>query len=117
MLAKNGGVFRVTDGLQDEFGEHRVFDTPLAESGIIGTALGMAIYGLRPIAELQFAGFSFVSFNQIASQVTKMRYRSGAVFTAPMVIRAPFGGGVRTPELHSDSVENLLYAHARDQRW
>ena len=104
-VGKNGGVFRVTDGLQEEFGEQRVFDTPLAESGIIGTALGMAIYGLRPIAELQFAGFSFVSFNQIASQVTKMRYRSGAVFTAPMVIRAPFGGGVRTPELHSDSVE------------
>ncbi len=101
----NGGVFRVTDGLQAQFGEDRVVDTPLAESGIIGTALGMAVYGLRPVAELQFAGFSFVSFNQIASQVTKMRYRSGGVFTVPMVIRAPFGGGVRTPELHSDSVE------------
>jgi pyruvate dehydrogenase E1 component beta subunit len=104
-VGKNGGVFRVTEGLQDEFGEQRVFDTPLAESGIIGSALGMAIYGLRPVAELQFAGFGFVSFNQIASQVTKMRYRSGAVFTAPLVIRTPFGGGVRTPELHSDSVE------------
>ena len=104
-VGKNGGVFRVTDGLQAEFGKDRVFDTPLAESGIIGAALGMAIYGLRPVAELQFAGFGFVSFNQFASQVTKIRYRSGAVFTAPMVIRAPFGGGVRTPELHSDSVE------------
>lgn len=107
-VGKNGGVFRVTDGLQEEFGEKRVFDTPLAESAIIGTALGMAIYGLRPVAELQFAGFSFVSFNQIASQVTKMRYRSGGVLTAPLVIRAPFGGGVRTPELHSDSVETYF---------
>lgn len=106
----NGGVFRVTDGLQAEFGEKRVFDTPLAESGIIGTAIGMAIYGLRPIAELQFAGFGFVAFNQIASQATKMRYRSGGVLTVPLVIRAPFGGGVRTPELHSDSVESY-YMH------
>ncbi len=106
----NGGVFRVTDGLQAEFGEKRVFDTPLAESGIIGTALGMAIYGLRPIAELQFGGFGFVAFNQFASQVTKMRYRSGGVLTVPLVIRAPFGGGVRTPELHSDSVE-AYYMH------
>ena len=101
----NGGVFRVTDGLQKRFGEQRVFDTPLAESGIIGTALGMAVYGLRPVAELQFAGFSFVSFNQIASQVSKLRHRSGGVFTVPLVIRAPFGGGVRTPELHGDSIE------------
>lgn len=104
----NGGVFRVTDGLQAHFGEARVFDTPLAESGIIGTALGMAVYGLRPVAELQFAGFSFVAFNQIASQVARMRYRSGGTFTVPLVIRAPFGGGVRTPEMHSDSVEALF---------
>ncbi len=104
-VGKNGGVFRVTDTLQERFGEERVFDTPLAESGIIGTAVGMAAYGLRPVPEIQFAGFTFVAFNQIASQVTRMRYRSGGVFTVPMVIRAPFGGSVRTPELHSDSVE------------
>ena len=104
----NGGVFRVTDGLQARFGEKRVFDTPLAESGIIGTALGMAVYGLRPVAELQFGGFSFVSFNQIGSQVTKFRARSGGVYTVPLVIRAPFGGGVRTPELHSDSIESYF---------
>lgn len=109
-VGKNGGVFRVTDGLQARFGEERVFDTPLAESGIIGTSLGMAMYGLRPIVEIQFAAFSFLSFNQIASQVTRLRYRSGGVFTAPVVIRAPFGGGVRTPEMHSDSVE-ALYMH------
>jgi len=104
-VGKNGGVFRVTDTLQERFGEERVFDTPLAESGIIGTALGMAAYGLRPVPEIQFAGFSLVAFNQIASQVTRLRYRSGGVYTVPMVIRAPFGGNVRTPELHSDSVE------------
>ncbi|MEM7345736.1 MAG: alpha-ketoacid dehydrogenase subunit beta [Chloroflexota bacterium] len=109
-VGKNGGVFRVTEGLQEQFGEDRVFDTPLAESGILGTAIGMAVYGLRPIAELQFAGFGFVSFNQIASQATKMRYRSNGVYTVPLVIRAPFGGGVRTPELHSDSVE-AFYMH------
>ncbi|MEM7114238.1 MAG: alpha-ketoacid dehydrogenase subunit beta [Chloroflexota bacterium] len=109
-VGKNGGVFRVTDGLQEKYGERRVFDTPLAESGIIGTAVGMAVYGLRPVPEIQFAGFSFVSFNQIASQATKIRLRSGGVYTVPMVIRAPFGGGVRTPELHSDSVETY-YMH------
>jgi pyruvate dehydrogenase E1 component beta subunit len=109
-VGKNGGVFRVTDGLQDRFGEERVFDTPLAESGIVGTSLGMAMYGLRPVVEIQFAAFSFLSFNQIASQVSRLRYRSGGVFTAPLVIRAPFGGGVRTPEMHSDSVE-AYYMH------
>ncbi|MFN8475262.1 MAG: alpha-ketoacid dehydrogenase subunit beta [Anaerolineae bacterium] len=109
-VGRNGGVFRVTDGLQERFGERRVFDTPLAESGIIGTAVGMAAYGLRPIAELQFAGFSFVAFNQIGSQATRLRYRSGGVYTVPLVIRAPFGGGVRTPEMHSDNVE-AFYLH------
>lgn len=109
-VGKNGGVFRVTDGLQARFGEARVFDTPLAESGIIGTAIGMALYGLRPVAEIQFAGFSFLSFNQIASQLSRFRYRSGGTMTAPVVIRAPFGGGVRTPELHPDSIE-ALYLH------
>ena len=109
-VGQNGGVFRVTDGLQNRYGERRVFDTPLAESGIIGTAVGMAAYGLRPIAEIQFAGFSFVSFNQIASQASRFRYRSGGVYTVPLVIRAPFGGGVRTPEMHSDNVE-AFYMH------
>lgn len=109
-VGKNGGVFRVTDGLQERFGENRVFDTPLAESGIIGTAVGMAVYGLRPVTEMQFAGFSFVAFNQIASQAARIRYRSGGVFTVPLVIRAPFGGGVKTPEQHSDSVESY-FAH------
>ncbi len=107
-VGQNGGVFRVTDTLQERFGKERVFDTPLAESGIIGTSVGMALYGLRPVVEIQFAAFSFVGFNQIASQVTKMRYRSGGVFTVPLVIRSPFGGGVRTPEMHSDSVESFF---------
>jgi pyruvate dehydrogenase E1 component beta subunit len=109
-VGKNGGVFRVTDTLQERFGEARVFDTPLSESGIVGTAVGMAAYGLHPVVEIQFAGFSYVSFNQIASQVVRLRYRSGGAFSVPLVIRAPFGGGVRTPELHSDSVENLFMA-------
>lgn len=109
-VGKNGGVFRVTDGLQAQFGEERVFDTPLAESGIIGTAVGMALYGLRPIAEIQFAPFTFPAFNQIATQVTRMRYRSGGVFNVPLVIRTPTGGGVRPPEMHSDGVE-AYYMH------
>lgn len=104
----NGGVFRVTDGLQARFGEKRVFDTPLAESAIIGTAVGMAINGLRPIAEIQFLPFTLVSFNQIATQATRMRYRSGGVYTVPLVIRTPFGGGVRPPEMHSDGYEALF---------
>ena len=107
-VGKNGGVFRVTDRLRERFGSDRVYDTPLAESGIIGTAVGMAAYGMRPVVELQFAGFSFLAFNQTASQVSRMRYRSGGVFNAPLVIRAPFGGGVRTPELHADNVEALF---------
>lgn len=107
-IGKNGGVFRVTDGLQARFGENRVFDTPLAESGIIGTALGMAINGMRPIAEIQFAGFMYVSMNQLVSQAARMRFRSAGLYTCPMVIRAPFGGGVRTPEMHSDSLEGIF---------
>lgn len=107
-VGKNGGVFRVTEGLQTRFGEERVFDTPLAESGIIGTAIGMAIYGLHPIAEIQFSGFSFLAFNQIASQATRISTRSGRVYTVPLVIRSVFGGGVRTPEMHSDNIEAFL---------
>lgn len=107
-VGRNGGVFRVTDGLMARFGEKRVIDTPLAESGIVGTSIGMAIYGLRPVAEIQFAGFLYLAMNQIASQASRMRFRSGGVFTVPLVIRAPYGGGVRTPELHSDSLEALF---------
>lgn len=107
-VGRNGGVFRVTDGLLARFGEKRVIDTPLAESGIVGTSIGMAVYGLRPVAEIQFAGFLYLAMNQIASQASRMRFRSGGVFTVPLVIRAPYGGGVRTPELHSDSLEALF---------
>lgn len=107
-IGANGGVFRVTEGLQRKFGVQRVFDTPLAESGIIGTSVGMAVYGLRPIAEIQFAGFLFVCMNQLLSQATRIRFRSGGAYTCPLVVRAPYGGGVRTPELHSDSVEGLF---------
>lgn len=107
-IGANGGVFRVTEHLQKKFGEERVFDTPLAESGIIGTAVGMAVYGLRPIAEIQFAGFLYVCMNQLVSQAARMRYRSAGVFTCPLVVRAPYGGGVRTPEMHSDSLEGVF---------
>ncbi|MFN8455249.1 MAG: alpha-ketoacid dehydrogenase subunit beta [Anaerolineae bacterium] len=110
-VGKNGGVFRVTDELQACFGEKRVFDTPISESGIIGAATGMAMYGLRPVVEIQFAGFAFLAFNQVVSQVSRMRSRSGGVYGVPLVIRAPFGGGVRTPELHSDNVE-AFFMHA-----
>lgn len=107
-VGRNGGVFRVTDNLQTRFGATRVFDTPLAESGIIGTAVGMAVYGLHPIAEIQFAGFLYVSFNQLVSQAARIRQRSGGLYNCPLVVRAPFGGSVRTPELHSDSVEGVF---------
>lgn len=107
-IGKNGGVFRVTDGLQARFGEGRVFDTPLAESGIIGTSVGMAVNGLRPIAEIQFAGFMFVAMNQLVSQAARIRSRSAGMYHCPMVIRAPYGGGVRTPEMHSDSMEGVF---------
>lgn len=107
-IGANGGVFRVTEHLQKNFGELRVFDTPLAESGIMGTAIGMAVYGLRPIAEIQFAGFLYVCMNQLVSQAARMRYRSAGAFTCPLVVRAPYGGGVRTPEMHSDSLEGIF---------
>ena len=107
-IGVNGGVFRVTEHLQRKFGERRVFDTPLSESAIIGSAVGMAVYGLRPVAEIQFAGFLFVCMNQLVSQAARMRFRSGGAFTCPMVVRAPYGGGVRTPELHSDSLEGIF---------
>jgi len=104
----NGGVFRVTEHLQEKFGEQRVFDTPLSESAIIGSAVGMSVYGLKPIAEIQFAGFLFVCMNQLVTQAARMRFRSAGAFTCPMVVRAPYGGGVRTPEMHSDSLEGIF---------
>lgn len=103
-----GGVFRATEGLQKEFGEHRVFDTPLAESGIGGLAVGLAVQGFRPVAEIQFIGFVFETMDQIASQAARMRYRSGGAYTAPIVFRTPFGGGVKAAELHTDSFEGLF---------
>lgn len=109
-VGENGGVFRATDSLIHEFGEKRVMDTPLAESGIIGTAVGMSLNGLRPIAEIQFFGFVYVAMDQIANQAARMRFRSAGRYNVPLVIRSPYGGGVRTPELHSDSLE-ALFSH------
>ena len=107
-IGVNGGVFRVTEQLQQRFGAKRVFDTPLSESGIIGTSVGMAAYGLHPCAEIQFAGFLFVAMNQLVSQAARMRFRSMGAYTCPLVVRAPYGGGVRTPEMHSDSLEGVF---------
>ncbi|GGH74251.1 pyruvate dehydrogenase E1 component beta subunit [Pullulanibacillus pueri] len=107
-VGQNGGVYRITEGLQDEFGEERVFDTPLAESGIGGIALGLAMNGFRPIMEIQFFGFVFEAMDSVVSQLARLRYRSGGKYHAPVVIRSPFGGGVKTPELHADSLEGLF---------
>ena len=107
-IGPNGGVFRVTEHLQEKFGEQRVFDTPLSESAIIGSSIGMAIYGLRPVAEIQFAGFLFLCMSQLVTQAARIRFRSAGAFTCPLVVRAPYGGGVRTPELHSDSLEGVF---------
>lgn len=104
----NGGVFRVTEGLQKEFGEDRVFDTPLAESGIGGLALGLSTQGFRPIMEIQFFGFVFEVMDSIAGQIARHRFRSGDSKFAPVTIRSPFGGGVHTPELHADNLEGLV---------
>ena len=105
-----GGVFRLTEGLQKKYGEERVFDSPLAESAIVGTGLGMAIAGLRPIVELQFDGFTYPAFNQIISNVSRMHNRTRGRLKAPMVIRFPYGGGINAIEHHSESPE-ALYAH------
>jgi pyruvate dehydrogenase E1 component beta subunit len=109
-VGKNGGVFRATEGLYDEFGDERVIDTPLAESGIVGTAIGMAAYGLKPVPEIQFSGFMYPAFDQIVSHAARLRTRSRGRYTCPMVIRAPYGGGIRAPEHHSESKE-AFYAH------
>ncbi len=104
-VGKFGGVFRATQGLHEEFGTDRIFDTPLTESGIIGTAIGMALYGLRPVPEIQFADFIYPAFDQIVSEAAKMRYRSGGQYTCPMVVRTPFGGGIKGGLYHSQSPE------------
>jgi pyruvate dehydrogenase E1 component beta subunit len=103
-----GGVFRATAGLQQEFGAGRVVDTPLAEGGIIGTATGMALYGLRPVAEIQFADFIFPAFDQIVNEVAKYRHRSGGQYTVPLTIRTPYGGGIKGGHYHSQSPEALF---------
>ena len=107
-VGRLGGVFRVTDGLQKDFGEDRVIDTPLAESGIVGTAVGLAIRGFRPVCEIQFDGFVFPAFDQIVSQVAKMHYRSAGHVKLPITIRIPFGGGIGAVEHHSESPESYF---------
>ena len=104
-VGRFGGVFRATSGLAEEFGNTRVVDTPLSEGGIIGTAVGMAIYGMRPVPEIQFADFIFPGFDQIVNEMAKCRYRSGGQFTCPVVIRTPYGGGIRGGHYHSQSPE------------
>jgi len=114
-VGKLGGVFRVTDGLQKDFGEARVIDTPLAESGIVGTAIGLALRGYRPVCEIQFDGFVFPAVNQIVSQLAKMRYRSRGQVSLPVVIRIPCGGGIGAVEHHSESPE-VLFTHTAGLR-
>ena len=106
----DGGVFRVTDGLLEKYGEERVVDTPLAESAIVGASVGMAIAGLRPVAEIQFSGFSYLAFHQLESHAARMRWRSNGAYHVPMVLRTPYAGGVRALEHHSESRE-AYYAH------
>jgi len=109
-VAENGGVFRATEGLLDRFGPDRVIDTPLAEAGIVGTAVGMAAYGLRPVPEIQFSGFLYPAFDQLVSHAARFRTRSRGRLTCPMVVRAPYGGGIRAPEHHAESKE-AFYVH------
>ena len=109
-VAKDGGVFRVTQGLLDMFGPERVIDTPLSELGIIGTAIGLAAYGLKPVAEIQFMGFSYAGIEQLFSHASRIRSRSRGRFSCPMVVRTPYGIGIKPPELHSESSE-ALFAH------
>jgi 2-oxoisovalerate dehydrogenase E1 component beta subunit len=107
-IGRVGGVFRVTQGLQEEFGEDRVIDTPLSETGILGTAIGMALHGMRPVTEIQFADFIYPGFDQLVSEAAKYRYRTDGELTVPMVVRAPYGGGIRGGGYHSQSPEALF---------
>jgi len=109
-VGKNGGVFRATEGLQSEFGPSRVMDTPLNESGVIGVSIGLALYGMRPVAEIEFLDFVYPAFDQIVSELSKMRYRSGGEYTAPVVVRSPYGGGIKGGPYHSQSAESF-FAH------
>jgi 2-oxoisovalerate dehydrogenase E1 component beta subunit len=109
-VGKFGGVFRATSGLHEQFGADRVIDTPLAEAGIIGSAIGMALYGMRPVPEIQFADFIFPAFDQIVNELAKFRYRSGGQYPCPVIIRTPYGGGIRGGHYHSQSPE-ALFAH------
>ncbi|AFK21164.1 alpha-ketoacid dehydrogenase subunit beta (plasmid) [Haloferax mediterranei ATCC 33500] len=109
-VGKNGGVFRATDGLYEVFGDGRVIDTPLAEAGIVGSAIGLALSGLRPVAEMQFMGFIYPAFDQLVSHAARLRSRSHGQYTVPMVVRAPYGGGIHAPEHHSESKE-AFFAH------
>jgi 2-oxoisovalerate dehydrogenase E1 component beta subunit len=107
-IGKNGGVFRATDGLQAEFGENRVIDTPLSEAGFVGAAIGMAVNGFLPVVEIQFLGFIYPAYEQIMTHASRLRMRTMGHYTVPMVIRAPYGAGVRAPEIHCDSTEALF---------
>lgn len=109
-VGRDGGVFRVTEGLVERFGEERVIDTPLAESGIVGLSIGMALAGYRPVAEIQFSGFSYPAYDQLVSHASRMRNRSRGVWTVPLVVRMPYGGGIRALEHHSESME-AVFAH------
>lgn len=109
-VGKDGGVFRVTEGLFEKFGDSRVFDTPLAESGIVGSAIGLAVNGFKPVVEIQFDGFTYLAFDQIISHLARIRTRSRGRFSCPIVIRFPFSGGIHAPEHHSESPE-AFYAH------
>jgi pyruvate dehydrogenase E1 component beta subunit len=107
-IGRDGGVFRVSEGLLERFGSERVMDTPLSESAIVGAAIGMAAYGLRPVAEIQFMGFSYAAFDQLFSHAARLRSRSRGRFTCPLVVRTPYGGGIKAPELHEESTEALF---------
>jgi 2-oxoisovalerate dehydrogenase E1 component beta subunit len=107
-IGKNGGVFRATDGLQEKYGEERVLDTPLSEAGFVGAAIGMAVNGFRPVVEIQFLGFIYPAYEQIMTHASRLRMRTMGHYTVPMVIRAPYGAGVRAPEIHCDSTEAIF---------
>lgn len=107
-IGKNGGVFRATDGLQEKYGEEKVLDTPLSEAGFVGAAIGMAVNGFRPVVEIQFLGFIYPAYEQIMTHASRLRMRTMGHYTVPMVIRAPYGAGVRAPEIHCDSTEAIF---------